>query len=109
VELLATKLGVSRSALARRFTALVGEPPMAHLTRWRLSLAADLLEDPALTLEAIARRVGYATPYALSTAFKRTRGLTPAQHRARRTPISRTPPETLYAADGANQHGPTRM
>ena len=109
VELLARELGISRSALARRFTALVGEPPMAHLTRWRLSLAADLLEDPALTLEAIARRVGYATPYALSTAFKRTRGLTPAQHRARLPPISRTPPETLYATDGATQRGPTRM
>lgn len=95
VALLARKLGVSRSTLARRFTSLVGESPMAHLTRWRLSLAADLLADPALTLEAIAHRVGYATPYALSTAFKRTRGLTPAQHRARLPPISRTPPETL--------------
>ncbi|MEO3781737.1 AraC family transcriptional regulator [Actinocorallia sp. B10E7] len=109
VELLARQLDVSRSTLARRFTTLVGEPPMAHLTRWRLSLAADLLQDPALTLEAIARKVGYATPYALSTAFKRTRGLTPAQHRTRRPPISRTPPKTLYATDGATHNGPTRM
>jgi len=83
VSRLARELGVSRSTLARRFTTLTGESPMTHLTRWRLSLAADLLEDPTLTLEAIAHRVGYATPYALSTAFKRTRGLTPTQHRAR--------------------------
>ncbi|WP_344248137.1 AraC family transcriptional regulator [Actinocorallia libanotica] len=100
LDLLARRLGVSRSTLARHFTALVGEPPMAHLTRWRLSLAADLLQDPSLTLETIAQRVGYATPYALSTAFKRTRGLTPAQHRARLTPVSRTTPETLYATVG---------
>ncbi|MCD0449267.1 AraC family transcriptional regulator [Actinocorallia sp. API 0066] len=83
VDLLAAELAVSRSTLTRRFTSLVGEPPMAHLTRHRLSLAADLLEDPALTLDTIARRVGYASPFALSTAFKRTRGLTPAQHRAK--------------------------
>lgn len=109
VDLLARTLAVSRSTLTRRFTALVGEPPMTHLTRWRLSLAADLLDDPTRTLETIAREVGYATPYALSTAFKRTRGLTPAQHRARTPPASRTPPKTLYATDEATPTGPTRM
>ena len=109
VDLLAARLGVSRSALARRFTTQVGEPPMTHLTRWRLSLAADLLQDPALTLETIARKVGYATPYALSTAFKRHRGLTPAQHRSRTAPTSRTTPKTLYATDEAAPERPTRM
>jgi len=78
---LAAKAGVSRAALARRFTALVGEPPMAYLTGWRLSLAADLLREPDMTLAAIASRVGYATPFALSTAFKRVRGMSPEQYR----------------------------
>ncbi|MGA6205088.1 cupin domain-containing protein [Nocardia testacea] len=41
----ADAVGVSRAALARRFTALVGEPPMSFLTEWRLSLAADLLQE----------------------------------------------------------------
>ena len=43
VALLASEVGVSRAALARRFTELVGDPPMTFLTEWRLSLAADLL------------------------------------------------------------------
>ncbi|GAB2824360.1 AraC family transcriptional regulator [Actinocorallia aurea] len=82
VDALAAELAVSRSTLTRRFTALVGAPPMAHLTGHRLDLAADLLADPSLTLGAIARRVGYGTSFALSAAFKRVRGTTPAEHRA---------------------------
>ena len=75
---LAAATGVSRATLARRFTELVGEPPMQFLTGWRLALAADLLRDPDTTLAAVARRVGYSTPFALSTAFKRARGVSPA-------------------------------
>ncbi|WP_049579706.1 AraC family transcriptional regulator [Streptomyces sp. SBT349] len=80
---LAAKAGVSRAALARRFTELVGEPPMAYLTGWRLEMAAELLRDPDLTVEAVARRVGYGSAFALSTAFKRERGISPSEHRAR--------------------------
>jgi AraC-like DNA-binding protein len=82
VGALARETGVSRAALARRFTELVGEPPMAFLTGWRLSLAADLLREPGATVGSVARKVGYASPYALSTAFKRVRGMSPRQYRA---------------------------
>ncbi|MDT0345219.1 AraC family transcriptional regulator [Streptomyces litchfieldiae] len=82
VSALAEKAGVSRAALARRFAALVGEPPMAYLTRWRLDLAADLLREPDVTVESVARRVGYSTAFALSTAFKRERGISPREHRS---------------------------
>ncbi|MGN6167223.1 MAG: AraC family transcriptional regulator [Solirubrobacteraceae bacterium] len=78
---LAAEAAVSRAAFARRFTELVGEPPMAFLTDWRLSLAADLLLEPDATIGSVADQVGYATPYALSTAFKRVRGVSPRQHR----------------------------
>jgi AraC-like DNA-binding protein len=78
---LAAEAGVSRAALARRFTELVGEPPMTFLTDWRLSLAADLLLEPDATIGSVAYRVGYSTPFALSTAFKRVRGISPKQHR----------------------------
>jgi AraC-like DNA-binding protein len=81
VASLATEIGVSRAALARRFTDLVGEPPMAYLTGWRLTLAADLLREPDATVGGVARQVGYASPFALSTAFKRVRGVSPRQHR----------------------------
>lgn len=79
---LAARVGVSRAALARSFSALVDVPPMTYLTEWRLALAADLLREPDLTLDAVARRVGYSNGFALSTAFKRQYGLSPAQYRA---------------------------
>jgi AraC-like DNA-binding protein len=82
VASLAAEVGVSRAALARRFTDLVGEPPMAFLTNWRLALAADRLTDPGTTIEAVAREVGYASAFALSAAFKRVRGISPSEHRA---------------------------
>jgi AraC-like DNA-binding protein len=81
VASLAAQIGVSRAALARRFTELVGEPPMTFLTGWRLALAADLLREPDATIGSVAREVGYGSPYALSTAFKRTYGMSPKQHR----------------------------
>ena len=79
---LARAVGVSRAALARRFNELVGEPPMAFLTGWRIALAADLLREPGTTIGAVAEHVGYGSPFALSTAFKRVRGVSPAQYRA---------------------------
>ncbi|MCO6008583.1 AraC family transcriptional regulator [Actinoallomurus purpureus] len=88
VAKLAAATDVSRAALARRFAALVGESPMAYLTAWRLALAADLLRDPDLTIGQVAERVGYGSSFALSTAFKRVRGISPREHR---TNVARTP------------------
>jgi AraC-like DNA-binding protein len=82
VATLATRAGLSRATLARRFTELVGEPPMTYLTGLRLSLAADLLREPDATVAAVARRVGYGSAFALSAAFKRERGISPQEHRA---------------------------
>ncbi|MCX4820404.1 AraC family transcriptional regulator [Streptomyces sp. NBC_01142] len=81
VASLAAKCGVSRAQLARRFHELVGEPPMAYLTGWRLALAADLLRETDATVEAVARKVGYSGSFALSAAFKRVRGISPQEHR----------------------------
>lgn len=78
---LAARSGASRAALARRFSELVGETPMAFLTDWRLALAADLLLEPGTTIGSVAEQVGYGSPFALSAAFKRVRGVSPQQHR----------------------------
>ncbi|WP_166355904.1 AraC family transcriptional regulator [Phytoactinopolyspora limicola] len=82
VASLAREAGVSRATFARRFGELLGEPPMAYLTGWRLGLAADLLHRTDATVEAIARQVGYSSAYALSAAFKRHFGTRPTEHRA---------------------------
>ncbi len=83
VALLANAVGVSRATLARRFTEMVGVPPMTYLTEWRIAVAADLLRNGNMTIGAVASHVGYGSPFALSTAFKRIQGVSPAQYRQR--------------------------
>ncbi|GEA88050.1 AraC family transcriptional regulator [Cellulomonas cellasea] len=87
---LAAEVGVSRAAFARRFTELVGEPPMTYLAGWRMALAADALRATDATLETVARRVGYGGAFALSTAFRRAHGVSPQAYRTRlrQSPIS---------------------
>ncbi|MFD8573451.1 AraC family transcriptional regulator [Streptomyces sp. NPDC059639] len=85
-DLLATRSGVSRATLGRRFTTLVGRPPMAYLTWWRMTRAATLLRAADAPLESVARQVGYGTPYALSHAFRREFGVTPGRYRAGHLP-----------------------
>jgi AraC-like DNA-binding protein len=79
---LALRSGVSRATLSRRFTALVGEPPLTYLTRWRMELAARNLREARDPLSAIARSVGYTSEFAFSRAFTRARGESPTQHRS---------------------------
>ncbi|GAA3140941.1 AraC family transcriptional regulator [Nonomuraea roseoviolacea] len=81
VESLAVRSGLSRAAFARRFTTLVGEPPMAYLTRWRMTLAAKLLRDSDVPLLTVAARTGYSTEFALARAFKREYGIAPGGYR----------------------------
>ena len=79
---LASRAGASRASFARRFHDLIGEPPMTFLKNWRMALAADYLCQPDETVSSVAEKVGYATPYAFSAAFKRVRGVNPQEHRA---------------------------
>jgi len=84
VETLARAARLSRAAFARRFSEVVGRPPMAYLTGWRMTLAAELLRDTDRPLSAIARHVGYGNPYSFGAAFKRAFGEAPGRYRARR-------------------------
>jgi AraC-like DNA-binding protein len=74
---------MSRSRFAARFTALVGEPPLGYLSRWRLETAAGLLQDTGSGLAEIAGRVGYESQAAFSKAFRRRFGFPPATYRRR--------------------------
>src|SRR5262249_25679691 len=81
VAALAHEVGQSRSAFASRFTEFVGEPPLSYLTRWRMHLAARLLEDKDLAVAETAERVGYVTGAAFNKAFKRQYGVAPLAYR----------------------------
>ncbi|RDV00630.1 cupin domain-containing protein [Trinickia dinghuensis] len=81
---LAKEAGLSRAAFARHFSHSVGEPPHSYLTRWRMGIAAQLLEQTDLRLRDIASRVGYQSEFSFSRAFKMTRGISPVQYRRER-------------------------
>jgi len=83
VEGLARRLSLSRATLARRFSAQLGEGPLAYLTRWRMTLAAQLLRETDTPVDAVARQVGYASPFAFSRAFSRIHNEAPTQFRRR--------------------------
>lgn len=98
VALLADEVAMSRSALAARFTELVGEPVMRYVTRWRMHLALTQLKEEDKSLGDLATRLGYQSEAAFSRAFKRFTGVAPGAVRAQsRTPAGRQPD----AADNA--------
>ena len=82
LDSLARRLNVSRATLASRFRTVVGEAPITYLTHWRMTLASELLAEPHLTTAQIATSVGYGSPFALSSAFKRRFGQSPTEYRA---------------------------
>ncbi|MFG3341453.1 AraC family transcriptional regulator [Glycomyces sp. NPDC048151] len=81
VASLAAHAGMSRAAFARRFTAGVGEPPLAYVTRWRMITAARRLREGDAPLAAIAKEVGYSSEYAFAKAFKKAHGTAPGRYR----------------------------
>ena len=92
VASLATKVGLSRSGLAARFTELVGEPPLQYLARWRMARAAELLQSTDESLVEIAAKVGYESLPSFSKAYKRWQGVSPAASRKRQREDSATVP-----------------
>lgn len=83
VAALAKKVGLSRSGFAARFTALVGEPPLQYLARWRMGRAAELLRDTRRRVAEIADDVGYESVPSFNKAFRRWQGQSPTSFRAR--------------------------
>jgi AraC-like DNA-binding protein len=84
IESLARNVGLSRSALAERFTQFVGQPPMQYLANWRMQLAANHLLSGTESVAAVANRVGYESEAAFSRAFKKMVGAPPSQWRTQR-------------------------
>ncbi|MEU5052109.1 AraC family transcriptional regulator [Streptomyces sp. NPDC021096] len=81
VEELGARAGLSRAAFARRFTTLVGQPPLAYLTWWRMTTAGRLLREAGDPLRTVAEQAGYTSEFAFAKAFKREYGVAPGQYR----------------------------
>ncbi|HEX5686076.1 MAG TPA: AraC family transcriptional regulator [Ideonella sp.] len=72
--------GMSRSAFAAHFKAIVGQTPADYLADWRLSLAQGQLRQ-GRAIKAIAAELGYANASALSRLFTQKLGVSPRQWR----------------------------
>jgi AraC-like DNA-binding protein len=81
VAALAGEAGLSRSHFAERFAAAVGTPPLAYVAAWRMHVGRALLAAGAHRVGEVARRVGYGSEAAFSTAFRRASGVSPAEYR----------------------------
>lgn len=81
VDELGREIGLSRSALADRFTRLIGMPPMQYLASWRMQVAAQKLKSTSASLAQVAAMVGYDSEASFSRAFKKSVGTAPATWR----------------------------
>ncbi|MEW9533039.1 helix-turn-helix transcriptional regulator [Microbispora sp. NPDC049125] len=86
VETLGSQAGLSRAAFSRRFTTLIGQPPLTYLTWWRMTAAARLLRETDAPLAEVATRIGYTSEFAFATAFKREYGIAPGKYRRQSEP-----------------------
>jgi AraC family transcriptional regulator, arabinose operon regulatory protein len=81
VPSLAREVALSPSRLSHLFKQEVGEPMMGAVVRLRLNQAARLLEHTVDDVSAIAREVGFGSPYYFSRQFRRHFGMSPRQYR----------------------------
>lgn len=80
-ETLAREVGLSRSAFAEHFSALMGMPPMRYLAGLRMRLAARRLQESSTPIALIAQEAGYESEASFAKAFKRAFGAPPATWR----------------------------
>jgi AraC-like DNA-binding protein len=98
---LGARVGLSRTVFAQRFTALVGRPPLAYLTWWRMTMAAKLLRATDAPLSTVARLCGYSSEFAFAKTFKREFGVAPGAFRRRPEFGTSSPaPDGTVAAQG---------
>lgn len=107
LQALAARAGMSRSAFALKFKATVGETAMDYVSRWRMMLAADRLENTGDPVSAIALSLGYESESAFSTAFKRVMGCSPRQY-GRGSPAASRPANGSGTGEAGVQKPPPR-
>ncbi|MFD8274659.1 helix-turn-helix domain-containing protein [Streptomyces flaveolus] len=92
VQSLGAVAGQSCSRFVRRFTALVGSPPLAYLTWWRMTTAGrDCCAAATGPSSAWRNRVGCVSEVAFAKAFKRAYGTSPGRYRRRENTATREP------------------
>ena len=81
VKKLGQLVAMSPSRFAARFSAAVGESPMAYVSKWRMDVACRRLAASNQSVDQVAADLGYDSLPAFSRAFKKQVGLSPARWR----------------------------
>ena len=81
VEEWATKVGVSRRVLERRFLTSLGRSPYVMIQLERVERAKNLLTTSDLPVAIIAERCGYQSNERLTVNFRASVGVPPASYR----------------------------
>jgi AraC family transcriptional regulator, activator of mtrCDE len=103
VASLAEKAFMSRSAFSQRFKALFGIGPLAFVNEVRLRKGSELLLTTELTVDAVARSVGYSSRSHFSRAFSARFGAPPASFRASSNGSTHAGGQAAFArSDGAS-------
>ncbi len=107
VPALGRAAAMSPSRLTARFRQALGRSPMAYAAEWRMSVAAHLLADTDLTVDQVARRVGYGSQPSFTRAFTRHRGISPRTYRERLAAPTAASIRAQHRVDGASPHRST--
>lgn len=88
VKRLAQTVAMSPSRFAARFSAALGDSPIAYVTKWRMNVAGRLLDDSQQSISEIAADMRYENVAAFTRSFKRHLGVTPAAWRLRHSGLA---------------------
>lgn len=83
LDSLCRRLGLSCEHFVRIFTARMRMPPMRYFTRLKIEAARAMLSSTNLGISSISEKLGYATQFGFSRAFKNAAGISPSEYRAR--------------------------
>jgi AraC-like DNA-binding protein len=73
--------GLSKYHFIRLFHKTVHDTPIKYLTKIRMNHALDLLQNKELSIEEVARQVGYSNANYFSKVFKSVLDVTPSEYR----------------------------
>lgn len=90
VAALSREAFLSRTTFAERFKQVVGITPIQYVTRWRMTIAEDLLARSDMTIEQIRTRLGYGSSFVFARAFRAHTGAAPREYRLSRRSTGET-------------------
>ena len=83
IEQIADFIGIDRKYMSSLFKKFLNTSPQEFLINLRMDKACVLLAQNTLSIQDIAHSVGYDDPQLFSKMFKKRKGLSPSQYRAR--------------------------